>query len=357
MRINCAHDDPVAWSRMIERLRGAENDLNRKCRILMDVGGPKLRTGPLRQAESVLRWKPKRDSLGRVIVPARVWLTSDDQPCLPPVPADIVVRVQGDWLDGVESGDEIRLHDAAGRKRTIRVIETMTAGVWGESDRSAYLTSDTELQHFHRNGKKAKRSTGRVGLLQANESYILVDQGDRLILCDASKQGGPARYDERGRLIQHAHIGCTLPAVFADLRPGQRILFDDGKVTGRIEEAHPHHAKVEIFSTKKGGEKLRPDKGINLPDTDLNLAALTEKDLEDLQFIAEHADMVGYSFVRRPQDVRRLQDALRQLGRPDMPIILKIENRQAFANLPRLLLAAMNSPLVGVMIAARRPGR
>ncbi len=351
MRINCAHDDPQVWSKMIEQLRRAESELDCKCRILMDLGGPKLRTGQLREAQSVLRWKPKRDLMGRVLVPARVWMTYDERPSDPPVPADVTVRLLDDWLDGVGAGDEIRFVDAGGRKRRIRVIEKTTTGVWGEADRSAYLTAETTLKLFHRDGNRADYPVGRIGSIQANESYISVGQGDRLILCDAEIRGGPARYDDRGRLVQHAHVGCTLPEVFADLKKGQRILFDDGKITGRIEDARSHHAVVEILSAKIGGEKLRPDKGINLPDTNLNLGALTAKDMQDLEFIVNHADIVGYSFVRRPEDIRQLQAELDHFGRPEMPIVLKIENRQAFANLPLLLLAAMRSPLVGVMIA------
>ena len=61
--------------------------------------------------------------------------------------------------------------------------------------------------------------------------------------------------------------------------------------------------------------------------------------------------MVEYSFVRRPEDVQRLRTELARLGRPDMPIVLKIENRQAFEHLPSLMLAAMQSPASGVMIA------
>ncbi len=351
MRINCAHDDASVWSKTIAHLRRAEEELYRKCQVFMDLGGPKLRTGRLAQVESFLRWKPKRDCLGRVLIPARVWMTFNEQPSDPPVPSDVTVHVVGDWLNRVAAGDEIRFVDARGRKRAIRVVETTTSGIWGESSRSAYVTSQTTLELFHDDGRKADHPQGRIGSIPPTESYIILSQGDRLMLCDAEKLGGPARYDDRGRLIQHAHIGCTLPDIFADLEKGQRILFDDGKITGRIEEAFPRQALVEITASKRGGGRLRSDKGINLPDTDLNLGALTEKDVQDLEFIVEHADMVGYSFVRRPADVRRLQTELDRLGKSAMPIVLKIENRQAFANLPLLLIAAMRNPLVGVMIA------
>ena len=58
-----------------------------------------------------------------------------------------------------------------------------------------------------------------------------------------------------------------------------------------------------------GGEKLAAGKGINLPDSQLRLPALTAKDVDDLAFIARHADLVGYSFVRQASDVYELQAA------------------------------------------------
>ena len=129
------------------------------------------------------------------------------------------------------------------------------------------------------------------------------------------------------------------------------MLFDDGKITCRVEEVHPRHVVLTVISADETGSKLRADKGINLPDTNLHLDALTDKDLEDLAFVVEHADMVEYSFVRRAEDVQRLQAELARLGRPDLPIVMKIENRQAFQHLPSLMLAAMQSPVSGVMIA------
>ena len=84
MRINCAHDDTSVWGRMIEHLRRAEQAVGRSCRIVMDLAGPKLRTGPLQPSLSVIRIRPRRDGYGRVIAPARVWLTSESSPQHPP---------------------------------------------------------------------------------------------------------------------------------------------------------------------------------------------------------------------------------------------------------------------------------
>ena len=67
---------------------------------------------------------------------------------------------------------------------------------------------------------------------------------------------------------------------------------------------------VVVTDVAPGGANLRGGKGINLPDTELRLDALTAKDRIDLEFVAQHADIVSLSFVQRPCDVERLQDEL-----------------------------------------------
>lgn len=96
MRINCAHDEASVWTRMIEHLRRAEQALGRSCRVVMDLAGPKLRTGPLEPGPSVVRVRPRRDVYGRVISPARGWLTAEaaPQPALHlQMPAYLLLRV------------------------------------------------------------------------------------------------------------------------------------------------------------------------------------------------------------------------------------------------------------------------
>jgi pyruvate kinase len=79
---------------------------------------------------------------------------------------------------------------------------------------------------------------------------------------------------------------------------------------------------------------------------------LTKEDLEALKFVVQNADIVGYSFVRTEADVLALQSRLAGLGAAEnLGIILKIETREGFDQLPRLLFAAMRSRAVGVMIA------
>jgi pyruvate kinase len=108
---------------------------------------------------------------------------------------------------------------------------------------------------------------------------------------------------------------------------------------------------IEILHAGVDGGKLGSAKGINLPETELGADAMTEKDRHDLDFVAEHADIVGLSFVRRPEDVFELQRELAARGKSGLGIILKIESRQGFDQLPLTLLAALRHHPVGIMVA------
>jgi pyruvate kinase len=157
----------------------------------------------------------------------------------------------------------------------------------------------------------------------------------------------PWRHGQPG----HARIGCTLPAAFATARPGQRVILDDGKMTGVIESVTADEIALRILTASPRGSRLRAEKGINLPETDLPVGAVSDADLPLLEVAAAHADMVGVSFLRHERDVDDVHDYLRLVGAEDLGLILKIETVAAFARLPEILLHAMRSSLVGVMIA------
>ncbi|MBZ0294861.1 MAG: hypothetical protein K8L99_20030 [Anaerolineae bacterium] len=148
-------------------------------------------------------------------------------------------------------------------------------------------------------------------------------------------------------------VSCFLPEVFDDLKVGHPVWFDEGKLGTIVEALVPEGALLRVTHARAKGERLRPDKGINLPETQLTLNALTDKDREDLDFIAEHADMIGYSFVQEADDITVLQTELRQrLKKPrDIAIIAKIETRRAVENLPDLIVRAAGQQPLGVMIA------
>lgn len=229
-RLNCAHDNPDVWSRMIEVLKRGIAKTGRNCKVYMDLAGPKIRVASL--------------------------------------PIDV------DPLLG------LRLHE----------------------------------------------------------------EEDVLML--------PAE-NQTEEVMDRPVIWVEPSAMLAMMKPGEHIFFDDGKFEAKVIESTAAWARVRIkrISTKK--PFLKAEKGINLPDSDLNIAPLTDEDKRNIPFICQHADMVGYSFVSEPGDVDFLRTELKKHGgsRHIPAIILKIERLSAVQNLPGLLMNGMRDGAVGVMIA------
>jgi pyruvate kinase len=345
MRINCAHDDAGAWERMVDHLRRAERDVGRRCRVACDLAGPKLRTGAIEPGPGVLHVWPLRDDSGQILAPGRVWLQDAALPVSASTPALPVDRA---LLDALRTGDELRFSDVRGKPRSLAVGRTSDGRPWAEADRNVYLAARSRVG-LYRDGALVR--TGTVGELPPIARALRLAVGDALLLTRDSEMGRPARKDEAGAVLEAARIGCTLPEVLDDVRPEERIFFDEGKIGGVVREVLPRGLHIEITHARSGKAKLRQDRGINLPDTNIRLSALTRKDRQDLDFVVAHADMVGLSFLRRPEDVDELIEALRERGGERLGVVLKIETRSAFEQLPRLLLRALHSPPTGIMVA------
>jgi pyruvate kinase len=348
MRINCAHDDAATWLRMIEHLRQAERSVGRSCRIVMDLAGPKLRTGPIDPKLAVVRVRPRRDAYGLVTAPARVWLTADKSPAQPPSPADAALVMPAEWLARLKKLERLDFCDARNAKRALVVVDVADRGCWAESTKTAYIVPGTVLHHRPHHGKDYEAP---VGALPMGESVLLLQVGDLLVLTRDLEPGRPATLDSVGRVLTPAMVGCTIPEVFDAVRPGESIWFDDGKIGAIVEQVEPDRVLVRINHAPLKGAKFRADRGVNLPESELQLSAMTVKDIEDLAFVAQHADVVELSFANTANDVQSLQEHLLRLGGRRPAIVLKIETRRGFENLPDMLLTAMRWPCCGVMIA------
>lgn len=343
MRINCAHDSRAIWERIVKHLRQAERELGKRCLVSCDVAGPKLRTGPVAPGPAVIRWRPTRNAMGEVTQLARVRLTAGN---LQAEANGQTIPVEPALLDKAQPGDTFTFVDARKRKRVLRVREVREGECVCETDRSAYVVPGTRLT-LRRN--KSSIAEGEVGSLPAIEQAIALAVGDTLEVSLGDTPGRNAVRDAEGRITESACISCALPEVFSGVRVGEPILFDDGKFRGMISGVGDGRFKVEITAT--AGGKLRSEKGINLPESYLALPALTSKDIEDLAFVAEHADMVAMSFVQHPDDIDDLLRELAKLNASQLGIVLKIETKVAFTRLPDLLLRAMRHPRLAVMIA------
>jgi pyruvate kinase len=347
MRINCAHDDADAWRRMAANLRHAEQVVGRHCRIQADLAGPKLRTGPVAPVGHFLRVKPRRDPMGRMLAPSRVWLTPAAAP-EPAPPGAPLMPLDGGPADGWQVGDLLEFTDLRGRERDLRVTACVGHSAVAEAERTFYVEQGQSVSVW-RAGTPV--GTCRVGPLPGIVRPIVLETGERLVLTREATPGHSAVREEGERLARPAQIHCTLEAAFDRVRPGDRVWFDDGKIGGTVEHNDGERIELKVRHAPPGGARLRAEKGINFPDTDLGLAALTDKDLDDLQAVVGFADMVALSFLRGPEDLLALEDRLHELGADRLGIVLKIENAAAFRNLPRILLASLRSPPVGVMVA------
>lgn len=332
-RINCAHDDETAWSRMVNSVRELPGDVL----VAMDLGGPKLRTGPLESGPKVVKVKPTRNDQGVVTEPARVRFVLESEG----VEADTteietVIPVRGKLSD-LRVGDQLKMRDARGRRRKLQVVAANETAVVVTFDRTVYFETGEQIQ-------PGALDAITVGELPEVRQHLFVLAGDEIRL-------------QREMSPQPAHttrvhrIGCSLEAAFSDVRPGHRALFDDGKIEGLVREVTPNEIVVDVVRAGAAGVKLRAEKGINLPDTTLRIPALTDDDRSHLPFVAQHADMVNLSFVRSREDVADLIHELEQLGADRLAITLKIETEPGFMALPQMLLEAMRWGEVGVMIA------
>jgi pyruvate kinase len=347
-RINCAHDTPDMWLAMIRNLRVAERKIGRSCRIHADLAGPKLRTGALPTVAHLIEFKPRRDVFARVVQPGRVWLTSREQPEPPANPDLPVLPLDPRVIGQIEPGDVIAVQDTRGGKRHLNLEKAVGRSWLAHCDHHVHLQEGASCTLLRNTERLAESPAGPLPEIVLP---LTLFTGERLMLTRLDQTGHHPEYDAEGRLVRPASIPCTLDAVFDAAKVGQPIWFDDGKIGGRIVDNPGYALEIEITHASPKGSKLRPEKGINLPETELDIPALSDKDRDDLRVLAPHIDMVGVSFVRSAQDVVDLHAQLSLLNARHLGTVLKIETRQAFERLPLILLTALRQPPIGLMVA------
>jgi pyruvate kinase len=172
-----------------------------------------------------------------------------------------------------------------------------------------------------------KIRTGRLGQGEG----VLLTEGEGFTLTTESVVGTAER------------VSTTYQWLPRDVRRGHRILLDDGLIELEVSAVEGNEVRTRVVN----GGLLKSNKGINLPGVPLSTPALTEKDREDLAFgLSLDVDYVALSFVRRREDVMELRELLSAQGRPDLPVIAKIEKPEAVDNLASILAVAD-----GVMVA------
>lgn len=166
----------------------------------------------------------------------------------------------------------------------------------------------------------------RVGLLHDPVSVVA---GDSVTLTTIADPGG-------------AEIPVTYAELPHDVRPGNRIMIDDGLIELRVEAVSPVTVKCRVVM----GGIIKSHKGMNLPGVTVSAPTLSEKDRADLAFGVDHkVEYVALSFVRAPQDLTDARRVIKKLG-SDIPLIAKIERPEAIERLEDIIAVAD-----GIMIA------
>ena len=352
VRINCAHDDQQAWQKMVDHVRAAAEKRAQPCRILMDLAGKKIRTGHLLQARSTRLIKTLRNKHDLQKQPEVVILTRQDSPLV--MTNQNAFPVSSKLYRELRIGDRIYFADSRGKKRYFEIIEKLPDGDWKcHCPRNSYVESGTEitLKRLDDKGKYKKVEDDHLGEFEGPPIMVRLHREDALVLAREPKLFSPPEMDEQDNELLPARISCSDPDIIDQLSIGQKLWFDDGKMGCLVERIDEEGAHLRVTDVGSKGYKLRPDKGLNFPDTILNLQPLTDKDMEDLDFVVKHADMIGYSFVQTSEDMDLLIEQLHQRNADQLPIIAKIETKLAVENLPHILLSCVDRHPLGIMIA------
>jgi pyruvate kinase len=233
--------------------------------------------------------------------------------------------------------------------RRVKIVATLgpaTDGLEGELVQAGLDVARLNFSHGSR-AEHARRCSAIREAARANGRWVAVMQdlqGPKIRVGELVG-GGPVQLDTGQQLVITTHsvtgtssrIGCTYEHLASDVRAGDRILLDDGRirltvlgcddgdVTARVEEGGP----------------LGEHKGINLPGVAVSAPALTEKDRADMEFGLQElrVDYVALSFVRSADDVRAAQELMSGLGRT-VPLVVKLEKGEAIDSLEAVLQIA-----------------
>lgn len=191
-----------------------------------------------------------------------------------------------------------------------------------------------------RNIRETERQTGIpvaiMADLQGPRMRTVVSQdtevveGETVVFCEANALNSP---------LSEKRIGLDHDRLLSQLKPGQKILIEDGKISFEVEDVRGGEAAARVLNNGV----VKNHKGVNFPGSHLRLSALSEKDKSDLEFVCgEGVEYVALSFVGGPENVEELRELIAEhvLFESDRPqIVVKIEREAAIENLASIVAA------------------
>ncbi|WP_181304292.1 pyruvate kinase [Rufibacter sp. XAAS-G3-1] len=164
----------------------------------------------------------------------------------------------------------------------------------------------------------------KIRINDVQDGAIEIVEGQQLtFVCDKS-MGTPQR-------LSHSYTRLA-----QDVRPGDAILIDDGKLEVRVISTDGVN---EVLTEVVYGGVVKPRKGMNLPDTVVTAPSLTEKDIQDLHFgLDNNVEWVALSFVRKVEDIHEIKQIIAERGK-DTKVVAKIEKPEAIRNIDSIIEA------------------
>lgn len=356
-RINCAHDNRHAWLKMLHHIHLAENETGLNCRLLMDIGGQKIRTGAIEDGHAVHHIKVKHNEYGTVIEPGIILLLAQSQfdSESETYHSDYFkIAIENEHYTSLQTGDHLGFTDIRGKKRSLEIFKNEETGLLrGVCQQSAYISPQTTFKRFRNTRSKKQYHQQHISIksFQRLPAKIKIHCGDQLLLTPSNTLGSPAQRNEQGEIIRCARIGVSHDEVINNITQGNPIWIDDGKIGATVKSVSAEGLLLKIIHAPPKGATIHSNKGLNFPETELDISPITDKDLEDLDFIAEYADIVGYSFVQSREDMSYLLYELKKRNASHLPVIAKIETKKAVKNLPDIILSTIGRTQLGIMIA------
>jgi len=203
----------------------------------------------------------------------------------------------------------------------------------------AYDSKKEVIDYIRQINKTEPYNIAILGDLQGPKLRVGDLEGGKIEL----KEGSDFIFTTEKMVGTKEKIYVSYPMLAADVQKGERIFLDDGKMEVAVKEIL--NDKEVLVSVTLGG-MLLPKKGVNLPDSELTMPALTEKDIEDLEFIIDqNLDWVALSFVRKAEDIIDLKERIKARN-SKIKTISKIEMPEALKNIRDIILESD-----GIMIA------
>jgi pyruvate kinase len=195
-----------------------------------------------------------------------------------------------------------------------------------------YTAVEAQLNNIYAVNRKLGSHAGILGDLQGPKLRIGEVENNGIEL----KEGSKIVFTTEKMVGNASKVYITYPEFPRDVRPGENILVDDGKLILRVDSTDQTR---EVVATILHGGILSSKKGVNLPNTKISLPCLTPKDLKDLEFALKHNfDWIGLSFVRSASDIIELKSIIRNIDpESKAKVIAKIEKPEAVSDIDGIL--------------------